>query len=106
MKNKRTWYRKPKNVIVDEILLKDGKTEFLISSAHITEEYCYEDNSGLEKLQKLVAFAESIGLEIILDRHYIDKMEGIKTKEKQFEEYSLEEFRRAIFYECGKQQYL
>lgn len=59
-----------------------------------------------EKFKKLIDYAESLGLEYKGINLYRDKIEGIPTKKKQTEKYVKEEFRKAIFHECGAQAYL
>jgi len=103
-KRKNEWYRRPKEEIVLEHLFSDGSRTISIIESIVGETPWKEKPS--EKVGKLINFAESIGLKYLASNQSFNQIPGIKTKEKRFEEYAMEEFRRAIFHECGKQQYL
>lgn len=104
IKRKNEWYRRPKEEIVLEHLFSDGNRTISIIESIVGETPWKEKPS--EKVGKLINFAESIGLKYLASNQSFNQIPGIKTKEKRFEEYAMEEFRRAIFHECGKQQYL
>ena len=103
-KTSREWYRKPKEQIILEHLFSDGNRTISIIESIVGETPWKEKLS--EKVGKLIRFAESIGLNYLAWNQSFNQIPGIKTKEKQFEEYAMEELRKAVFYECGKQQYL
>ena len=103
-KRKNEWYRRPKEEIVLEHLFTDGKSTVSIIESIVGETPWRIKPS--EKVDKLIKCAEELGLNYLGSNQSFNQIPGIKTKEKQFEEYALEEFRRAIFHECGKQQYL
>ena len=103
-KRKNEWYRRPKEEIVLEHLFSDRNRTISIIESIVGETPWREKPS--EKVGKLINFAENIGLKYLASNQSFNQIPGIKTKEKQFEEYAMEEFRRAIFHECGKQQYL
>lgn len=101
---KRTWYRKPQHEIIDEYLLVDGEqTISIIVSTKGKSPWRTKPN---EKVFQLIDDARSLGLKFLGEHRTYEEIPGIKTKAVQEEEYALEEFRKAIFYECGAQQYL
>jgi len=103
-KTSREWYRKPREQIILEHLFSDGNRTISIIESIVGETPWKEKPS--EKVGKLTRFAEELGLKYLGSNQSFNQIPGIKTKEKRFEEYAIEEFRRAIFHECGKQQYL
>ena len=103
-KRKNEWYRRPKEEIVTEHLFLDGdKTVSIIES--VVGKTPWKEKPS-EKVIQLIRFAESLGLKYLDSHQTHNQIPGIKTKEKQFEEFAKEEFRRAIFHECGAQDYL
>ena len=98
-KRKNEWYRRPKEEIVTEHLFLDGNKTVSIIESVVGETPWKEKPS--EKVIQLIRFAESLGLKYLDSHQTHNQIPGIKTKEKQFEE-----FRRAIFHECGAQDYL
>ena len=103
-KRKNEWYRRPKEEIVTEHLFLDGDKTVSIIESVVGETPWNEKPS--EMVIQLLSFAESLGLTYLHSHQTHNQIPGIKTKEKQFEEFAKEEFRRAIFHECGAQDYL
>ena len=103
-KRKNEWYRRPKEEIVTEHLFLDGdKTVSIIES--VVGETPWKEKPS-EKVIQLIRFDESLRLKYLDSRQTHNQIPEMKTKEKQFEEFAKEEFRRAIFHECGAQDYL
>ena len=100
----REWYRKPKEQIILEHLFSENNRT--ISIIEILEGETPWRLQPSEKVFKLRIYAEELGLKYLGSNQSFNQIPGIKTKEKQFEEYAMEELRKAVFYECGKQQYL
>ena len=107
MKRKRQneWYRRPKEEIILEHLFSDGDVTMSIILG-VQGETPWRINPYTEKISKLLKYAGDLGLNLLGVNQNFRPIPGIKTKRVQEEERLEEEFRRAIFYECGAQQYL
>lgn len=97
---KRTWYKKPKTEYLCEYIFvgQDGKPINFVAEETV--------KGPTEETKRLIRVLQENGFTYIHDKSFINVIPGIKTKEEQFKDYALEEFRKAIFYECGAQQYL
>ena len=107
MKTKRQneWYRRPKEEIILEHLFSDGDVTMSIILG-VQGEMPWRINPYTEKISKLLKYAEGLGLNLLGVNQNFRPIPGIKTKRVQEEERLQEEFVKAIFYECGAQQYL
>ena len=59
-----------------------------------------------EKVKKLIRYADSLGLKHLNSHQEFETVPGILTKEQQAIKDFENQFREAIFYGCGAQQYL
>lgn len=107
MKTKRQneWYRRPKEEIILEHLFSDGDVTMSIILG-VQGETPWRINPYTEKISKLLKYAKELGLNLLGVNQNFRPISGIKTKRVQEEERLEEEFVKAIFYECGAQQYL
>lgn len=104
-KRKNEWYRRPKEEIVLEHLFSDGDVTMSIILG-VQGETPWRINPYTEKISKLLKYAEELGLNLLDVKQGFNPIPGIKTKRVQEEERLEEEFVKAVFYECGAQQYL
>lgn len=107
MKNKRQneWYRRPKEEIITEHLYSDGDNTMSIILG-VKGETPWRINPYSDKVKKLLKYAEELGFNLLDVKQDFIQIDGIKTKRVQEEERFEKEFRKAVFYECGAQQYL
>ena len=101
MKTKRQneWYRRPKEEIIVEHLFSDGDVTMSIILG-VQGETPWRINPYTEKISKLLKYAEKLGLNLL------DVKQGFNPIRVQEEERLEEEFVKAVFYECGAQDYL
>ena len=105
MKKEKYWYRKPQEEIVIEHLYSDGDNTMSIILG-VKGETPWRINPYSDKVKKLLKYAEELGFNLLDIKQDFRQIEGIKTKKVQEQEKWEEEFRKAVFYECGAQQYL
>ena len=104
-KKERYWYRRPKEEIILEHLFSDGDVTMSVILG-VQCETPWRINPYTEKISKLLKYAEKLGLNLLDVKQCFNSIPGIKTKRVQEEERLEEEFVKAIFYECGAQEYL
>ena len=104
-KRKNEWYRRPKEEIIVEHLFSDGDVTMSIILG-VQGETPWRINPYTEKISKLLKYAEKLGLNLLDVKQGLNPIQGIKTKRVQEEERLEEEFVKAVFYECGAQDYL
>ena len=105
MKKNRIWYRKPKERIVIEHLFLDGDSTISIIESVEGENPWVIPSS--EKVRDLMIYAQdNLGLKFLSSRRISERVPGVLTKKQQAIENFNNQFRQAIFCECGAQQYL
>lgn len=106
MKKEKYWYRKPQEEIITEHLYSDGEDVTMSIVLRVQGETPWKINAYNERVKKLLDTASQLGFKLLDVHQDFRQIEGIKTKRVQAEEKWEEEFRKAVFYECGAQQYL
>ena len=105
-KTERYWYRRPREEIITEHLYSDGNEVTVGIVVGVCGETPWRINSYTDKVKKLLMTADRLGFKLLDVHQEFKQIEGIKTKKVQEQERWEEEFRKAVFYECGAQQYL
>ena len=104
-KNKieRYWYRAPKHKAYAETVFQND-IHLIIPVYDASKELDIAKAAEFEK--EVIKLAAKFELAFLDTKTFYEDTEAIKTKKVQEQERFEEEFRKAVFYECGAQEYL
>lgn len=102
-KRERYWYRAPKHKAYAETIFEND-IHLIVPVYDASKELDVEMARKFE--QAVMRLATKYRIKFIDTKTFYEDTEGIKTKKVQEQERFEEEFRKAVFYECGAQQYV